>query len=63
MVVSFFERVSSERMVCITTESLLSILRFVGRPPMSDIDGFKDLFLEKEYLQGKTGEKKSAVHG
>jgi hypothetical protein len=56
MILSIFERVSSERMVCVTTESLLSKLGFAGgRPLMSDIDGFKDLFLEKEYLQGKTG--------
>ncbi len=59
MVMSMFEKVSAERMVCVTTESLLSKLGFAGRPLMSDIDGFKDLFLEKEYLQGKTGEKTS----
>jgi hypothetical protein len=29
---------------------------------MSDIDGFKDLFLEKEYLQGKTREKAAIYH-
>jgi hypothetical protein len=57
MILSIFEQVSAERIVCITTESLLSKLGFAGRPLMSDIDGYKDLVLEKEYLQGKTTEK------
>jgi hypothetical protein len=52
MILSIFEQVSAERMVLVTTESLLSKLGFAGRPLLSDIDGFKDLFLEKEYLQG-----------